>query len=63
MGVEQSGEDPTRVVDAQPALQHLAQAQDLRQRPVAALQPRQALIDEQVDLRSEKESSQLGASF
>ena len=40
------------MVDAQAALEHLAQAQDLRQRPVAALQPRQALVDEQVDLRT-----------
>ena len=43
----------TCVMDTEPALEHLAQAQDLRQRPVAALEPRQALVNEQVDLRSQ----------
>ncbi len=53
-GIRKNGAELTCVMNAQPALEHLAQAQDLRQRPVAALEPREALVDEQVDLRSEK---------
>ena len=49
----------TCVVDTQPALEHLAHTQDLRQRPVAALQPRQALVDEQVDLRRQTRNFRL----
>lgn len=41
---------PTSVVHPQAPFQHLAQPQDLGQLPVAALEPRQRLLAEHVDL-------------